>query len=260
MYHWICLLASVVALTAGELPHVDLHVHLHEDGKSPKHMEPADAVALSKKLGVRFGVLGEGGCAGEIHNDATLAEFIKEFDGVPVWRGLQVYGFEWRKCLSSANLDRLDYVAADALVFPDGKGKHVWLWLPDVNFPDAEKFMDQYVDFNVQVLSQRIQIWANPTFLPKSMQARYDALWTPQRMDRVIQAAVKNGIAIEINAQYKIPSATFLRRAKAAGAKFSFGSNGHVKGIGEIDYCLRMANEIGLTERDIYVPSRALAW
>jgi histidinol phosphatase-like PHP family hydrolase len=77
-------------------------------------------------------------------------------------------------------------------------------------------------------------------------------------MDRVIRAAVKNGVAIEINAHFQIPSAMFIRRAKAAGAKFSIGSNRHAQGIGEIEYCLRIANECGLTPKDIYVPKRPL--
>jgi len=77
-------------------------------------------------------------------------------------------------------------------------------------------------------------------------------------MDRLIEAAVKNHVAIEINARFQIPSAAFIRRAKAAGARFSIGSNRHVKGIGEIDYCLRMARECKLTAKDIFVPARVL--
>ena len=42
-------------------------------------------------------------------------------------------------------------------------------------------------------------------------------------MDKVIQAAVKNGVAIEINARYKLPSEKFIRRAKAAGASSPSG-------------------------------------
>jgi histidinol phosphatase-like PHP family hydrolase len=118
--------------------------------------------------------------------------------------------------------------------------------------------MDRYVEHNLRVLSQHIQIWANPTYLPESLKSRYDALWTPERMDRLIAAALKNGVAIEINAHFQIPSAAFIRRAKAAGAKFSIGSNRHVEGIGEIEYCLRTARECGLTAKDIYVPARTL--
>jgi histidinol phosphatase-like PHP family hydrolase len=118
--------------------------------------------------------------------------------------------------------------------------------------------MDRYVAHNLRVLSQQIQVWANPTYLPESLQARYDELWTNRRMDQLIAAAVQNGIAIEINARFRIPSATFIRRAKAAGAKFSFGSNRHIDGVGEIDWCLKTAAQCGLTARDIFVPRRPL--
>jgi histidinol phosphatase-like PHP family hydrolase len=77
-------------------------------------------------------------------------------------------------------------------------------------------------------------------------------------MDRVIAAAVKNGVAIEINAHFQIPSPAFIRRAKAAGARFSIGSNRHAVGIGEIDYCLKTARDCGLTAKDIWTPARPL--
>ena len=238
------------------LPRVDLHVHIHSDQKASVSLTPAQAAAISHKLNVRFGVLAEGGCKGEIHDDATLKAFLAEMDGIPMWRGLQVYGFEWRKCLSAENLGKLDYIAADALIFPDRSGRNISLWLPGVKFEDAGEFMRRYVEFTERVLSQNIQVWANPTFLPESLQSRYAELWTADYMDRVIQAAVKNHVAIEINARYKIPSAAFIKRAKAAGTKFSFGSNQHVEGIGEIDYCLQIARECGLRAGEIFVPER----
>jgi hypothetical protein len=45
---------------------------------------------------------------------------------------------------------------------------------------------------------------------------------------------------------------------KACGAKFSFGSNQHVHGIGEIDWSLNMASECGLVRSDIFLPARKL--
>jgi histidinol phosphatase-like PHP family hydrolase len=73
-------------------------------------------------------------------------------------------------------------------------------------------------------------------------------------MDAVIAAAVTHGVAIEINARYEIPSAALIRRAKEAGARFSFGSNQHGEQIGQLAYCVRMAHECGLTRADIYLP------
>ncbi len=250
----ILLLTLAAAMAADDLPRVDLHVHIDAEGASTMSMTPAEAASLSRKLGVKFGVLGEGGCAGDIRDDRTLGDFLKGFEGVPLYRGLQVYGFEWTRCLSKDLRDRLDYIAADALIFPDRSGKRIWLWLAGVRFDDPQDFMERYVDFNVNVLSQPIQVWTNPTFLPESLQPRYDELWTTERMDRVIAAAVKNGVAIELNSRYRIPSAAFVRRAKAAGAKFTFGSNGHVKGIGDISYGLDIAKQCGLTKRDFWLP------
>jgi hypothetical protein len=257
--YYLCVLIAATRLFAvDDLPRVDLHAHIDGETAADKSLTPAEATAVSRRLGVRLGVLGEGGCGGEIRDDRTLVAFLDSLQDQPAWRGLQVYGFQWQKCLSRTNLGRLDYIAADALIFPQADGKDVWLWRPGVRFPDAQDFMDRYVDHNVRVISQPVQIWANPTYLPETLQAKYDELWTESRMDRVIGAAVKNGVAIEINAHFQIPSVKFLKRAKAAGAKFSFGSNRHAAGIGEIDYCLRTAREVGLTAQDIYVPSRVL--
>ncbi len=252
------ILAAACVFGAAGPPRVDLHVHLDSDNKEQKSLTPSEAAALSQKLGVHFGVLGEGGCSGEIHDDKTLAAFIQGMDGQPMWRGMQVYGFEWRKCLSSELLGKLDYIAADALILPDPSGSSIRIWRPGVTFADPQEFMDRYVEFTVRVVAQPIQIWANPTFLPETLKARYDELWTPDRMDRVIAAAVKNNVAIELNAHYQIPSATFIRRAKAAGAKFSIGSNQHAHGIGEINHCLKIAKDCGLTSKDFFVPSRKL--
>jgi hypothetical protein len=253
------LVAAAAGLSAQDLPRVDLHVHIHDDEHPAQSMKPADAVALSQKMGVRFGILAEGGCRGDIHNDQTLEEFLNSVEGLPVYRGLQVYGFDWSNCLSKQNIGRLDYISADALVFPNGDGRNILLWLPGVKFDDPQDFMDRYVDFTVKILSQPIQIWANPTYLPESLKAQYGTLWTQRRMQRVIEAAVHNHVAIEINSHFQIPSAAFIRKAKAAGAKFSFGSNEHVHGIGNIAYPLAVARECGLTRSDIYVPARRSA-
>jgi hypothetical protein len=251
-------LLMTVASSAQPLPRIDLHVHIDSDDHPSESLTPSQAAAIAKRLNVRFGVLAEGGCAGEIHDNATLEKFLTSMQGQPMWAGLQIYGFDWPKCLSAANLARLDYLSADALVMPEPGGKHTLLWLPNVRYADPEAFMERYVDFNVRVLSQPIQVWANPTYLPESLHGRYAELWTPARMDRVIQAAVKNNIAIEINSHFRIPSLEFLKRAKAAGAKFTFGSNAHVRGIGDIEYPLQAAREVGLTAADIFVPKRQL--
>ena len=245
---FICFILAAACLSAADdIPRVDLHAHL----AGPDAPTPAGAVALSQKLGVRFGV------AGESANDQGVAAFLDRLEGQPMWRGLQVRGAAWRTSISARNLARIDYILSDGLVFPDN-GTLMPIWSTKAIFADPQDFMDRYVAHNLSVLALPIQIWASATLLPESLKARYDELWTPQRMDRLIQAAVKNNIAIEINSRWETPKAGFIRRAKAAGAKFSIGTDQHGAAIGQIDYSLRVAKECGLTAKDFFVPSRSL--
>jgi len=233
---------------AGDIPRVDLHAHL----AGPNAPTPAEAVALSQKLGVRFGVAGEGA------EDKGVIAFLERMEGQPMWRGLQVrVSSEWRKNISAQTLARIDYILSDGLTFPDN-GRIIPIWSTKETFADPQDFMDRYVEHNLRVLAQPIQIWASATLLPASLKDRYDELWTPQRMDRLIQASVKNSIAIEINSRWETPKAGFIRRAKAAGAKFSIGTDQHGAEIGQIEYSLRVAKECGLTAADFFVPSREI--
>lgn len=67
-------------------------------------------------------------------------------------------------------------------------------------------------------------------------------------------AAVENDVAIEINNRYRIPSPAFIKAAKAAGAKFSFGINNAEAELGRLEYPIRMVTECGLKWRDIFIP------
>jgi hypothetical protein len=132
------------------------------------------------------------------------------------------------------------------------------LWIPEeVEIgPDEQAFMDLLVSKIVGILeTEPIDIYVNATFLPAAIAPRYDALWTEERMTRVIDAAVKKGIAIEIGARYKIPSERFLRLAKAKGAKFTFGTNNAgASDLGDWSYPLEMQKKLDLKWQDMFVP------
>ena len=99
-----------------------------------------------------------------------------------------------------------------------------------------------------------IDIFVNPTFLPAVIAERYDELWTQQRMQKVAQAAVRDGVGVEINARYRIPSVKFIKLAKQAGAKFAFGTNNGDSELGRLEYSLDVAEQCGLTKDDMFVP------
>ena len=219
------------------------------------HANLDEMISRSRAQGIKLGVTGEGGGSWGLSNDQKLEQFLSTLQGKPVLRGLQVYGIDWQKRYSKKVLARLDYVAADALLFPDKDGHLIALWAPNVFFPDEQDFMERYVAYNLKVLNQPINIWSNPTYLPSSLQSKYEQLWTRERMLKVIHAAAKNHIAVEINSKYNIPSAAFLKLAKQAGCRFSLGSNRHDDEPGDLEYSIRMAKELGLTPQDMYLPA-----
>jgi histidinol phosphatase-like PHP family hydrolase len=74
-------------------------------------------------------------------------------------------------------------------------------------------------------------------------------------MDRVIKALKSNDVALEINARFKLPGIAFIKRAKGAGVKFSFGTNnGSNNDLGRLEYCLKAIKEAGLTADDMFLP------
>ena len=86
------------------------------------------------------------------------------------------------------------------------------------------------------------------------MADRYDTFWTPERMDRVINAAKSNNIAIEINNRYKIPSYAFIIRAKKGGVKFTIGTNNADSNFSGAEYALEMIRRCKLTRDDFFEP------
>lgn len=242
---------ELLRLSAQNYPLVDYHVHL----KGGLTLE--DALRESRHLGIQYGIAVNGGLGFPVTDDAGAEEFLASLAGQPVFTALQGEGREWVKLFSPRTIAKFDYVFSDAMTFTDDSGKRMRLWIKEEvgEISDSQKFMEMYVDRIVGVLSSEpIDIHANPTFLPEVIAADYDSLWTPERMQKVIAAAKKNDVAIEINSRYRIPNAAFIKAAKQGGVKFSFGTNNEGRELGRLEYCLEMVKQCGLTWEDIFVP------
>jgi histidinol phosphatase-like PHP family hydrolase len=237
-----------------EWPLIDYHVHL--DNSTIEKI-----VALGAELGVMFGIVEHAGTKLNdypvvLSNDAELKAYLKMLDGQPVFKGLQAEWTDWRGCFSDTMLAQVDFVLSDAMTFPGPDGRRQKLWLPGVEIGDAPTFMDRFTDWHVHVMAVGpIDILAHPTWLPAPIADRYDELWTEARMRKIVDAAVRYGVAIELSAAKQVPRLPFLRMAKAAGAKFSFGSNGRYPQMGRIDYALAMARELKLQAGDLFTPA-----
>ena len=86
------------------------------------------------------------------------------------------------------------------------------------------------------------------------MQDRYDEFWTEARMDKFVAALAQSGKALEINNRYHIPNKAVIQKAKAAGVKFTFGTNNAVADLGLMEYAIQMKQECGITAKDMFKP------
>lgn len=237
------------------IPMVDYHVHL----KLGLTLE--QALAKSRRDGIEYGIAINCGKGFPTENDAQVRAFFDSMKGQPCFIAMQAEGREWLQMFSRPVMALFDYIFTDAMTWTDNRGKRMRLWMPEEVgvIADPQEFMDTLVDRATGILEHEpIDIYANPTYLPDAIAKDYDALWTEARMQKVIGAAVKNGVAIEINNRYKIPSAKIIRAAKTAGCKFSMGTNNTgPQDLGRCEYGLRMIDECKLVWQDFFVPG---AW
>jgi histidinol phosphatase-like PHP family hydrolase len=241
-----------------ELRWTDFHVHL-DNSTIDKALE------LSRERGVKFGIVEHAGTKENkypkvLSTDAELKGYLAMLEGKPVFKGVQAEWIDWMTCFSPEALAQLDYVLTDAMTFPGKDGRRVKLWERDaaqqVDMEDKEAFMDRFVDWHVEVMAKEpFDILANTTWLPAGLAEQWETYWTPPRCQKVIDASLKYGVALEISSSYKLPKFPFLKLAKAAGAKFSFGSNGRYPNMGKIEYCLLMSKELDLKPSDMFTPA-----
>jgi histidinol phosphatase-like PHP family hydrolase len=235
-------------------PLVDLHVHL--DNSSIEQVLP-----LSQERGVKFGIVEHAGTKENVYptvlsNDAELGAYIANLEGKPVYKGVQAEWTDWMGCFSKEALARLDYVLTDTMTVPGKNGKRQKMWEAGFEPGDPEHFMDQYVDWHLEIISKEpIDLLANVSWLPKELAGGYEQLWTEARVGKVVEAALKYEVAMEISASFELPKLSFLRVAKAAGLKFTLGSNGRYPNMGKLEYAIETAKALGLTASDMFTPA-----
>jgi hypothetical protein len=239
-------------LTGASIPVIDFHVHLRGGMTVDKAM---DRQAVT---GINVGVLRNLGKGWPLETDEQLREFLDSVKERPVFVGVQVNDRDWMDRHAPDLLKRLDFVLADTMIMPmpTDDSEPVKLWMADqYTIDDPQAWMQRYLKHNLRVLSEPVTILANPTYLPPAVKDKYDELWTDERMRRVIQAAVDNQVALEINAQSGLPHERFIRMAKQMGAKFTFGSNNFDDRPIHMTRCFEAIDRYGLTKDDLYIPA-----
>lgn len=232
---------KVIELGSKNYPLVDFNVHLKGGLDLPA------ALAKSRRDGINYGILANCGRNQPIHDDASAAKHLESLKGVCAFSGMQVEGSDWLKTFSRITCSKFDYILSDAVTaMPPEAGT--------VN--NLQEFMDTHVRNIVAMLEHEpIDIYANPTYLPESIKASYDTLWTEDRLRKVIGAAAINGVALELNNRNKLPNERAVRMAKELRCKFTFGSsNSNATDLRRCEYGLQMTELCKLSWNDLWVP------
>jgi histidinol phosphatase-like PHP family hydrolase len=231
-------------------PVVDYHVHLSN------LLSIEQAVTVAKERGVQIGIVEHPGAGYPINTDTELKQYIDGLRKYPVRVGLQPVYAGWSKTFSPTVLAQLDYVLMDALTLPRPDGRWLAIWQIDTMVDDEEEFMNGYMQFIEQVLTtEPLDVFGWPTFLPVPIARRYKQLWTRQRVDRIIDLARAKRIAIEINEVAHVPDEDFIKRAKRANLKFTFGTDSRTRqAAAHLYYCYEIVQKCGLTESDMFAP------
>ena len=231
------MLEQVTRLKAKGIPLTDYHIHIRGGMTSEK------ALNWAKQSGIRSGVLENHGRGWTLSDNAQLKTFIEDVQKYPdLLIGIQVNDRDWFKMIDPQLRKTLDYILADTMIM---EGQKLW-FEQEYEIADENAWLDRYFNHCMAVVNEPISILANPTYLPNKIKHRYDDFWTEERMGKLIDAAVKNNVALEIQAGTNFPSKEFVGLALKKGAKISIGRNNHDDMPNELTRSLDWLEELGV--------------
>lgn len=242
---------QLLELSAQNYPVVDYHAHLRPG------MDLEQILQHSRATGIFYGLAINCGFNFPAKSDEPLIEYANSLKGAPVYTALQAEGREWVTYVTPAAVGLFDYVFTDAMTWTDNRGRRMRLWIASEvgTITDAQEFMDTLVDRIVGIVEKEpVDIYANPTYLPAQLMPQYDALWTDERILRVLKALKANGVALEINSK-RLPSEKVVRMAKEEGLLFTLGTNNAgPNDVGRCEYGLQMIRACNLRWQDFWTP------
>lgn len=216
---------------------VDFHVLLR-DGMTLEGL-----LQKSRRDGIFCGVIAD---SAQLKNDTSAQRWLSAFAGKPAFTGLSVADPNWTRSISRATARQFDYVIADSR-----------RWMNTAAIPsDRGSFVEALVDRTVERLgTEPIDIYSFPTYLPAEMKSDADTLWTASRKTKLIEALVKNNVAVELNSRDELPDVSFVEQAKEAGCKFAFGTGNETSAeLKRCEYGLQMVKTCKLDWQNFYAP------
>lgn len=241
---------QIISLGAKNYPLVDWHVHLHPT------LDLKEALERSRRSGINAGIACNAGRKSSYNTAESVDGFWRLIRNQGAFVGFQAEGDDWQQVFPKSVWGKFDYVFNDGLIWTDNGGwRRIFRKEEAGDLGNGEKFIDEFVDRTVNmILTQPIDFYGTPTFLPAELTDARERLWTERRMTKVIDALVKAKVALEINDRYKIPTEKFLKLAKAAGCRFSLGSgNSGPQDLRRCEYGLEMIAKVGIQWSDLFM-------
>jgi histidinol phosphatase-like PHP family hydrolase len=102
-----------------------------------------------------------------------------------------------------------------------------------------------------------VDVIAHPAIAPPAIQhIDLEERWTEEFEERAVRALADAGIVFELSNRYPVHE-RLVRRAHAAGIRFSLGSDGHTREqVADIQRPLALARSVGVRDGDLYDPER----
>jgi histidinol phosphatase-like PHP family hydrolase len=237
----------------------DCHAHTrHSDGK----LTVPELVERATSLGVRPSVSDHMSCAVAkgVRTVVGVNAYLDDLEHYPVLRGGEFCWHDtlWRT-LPAETVRRFTHRLGSlhAVRLPDGSYVRAFTpQLPPGLTPAA--YMRAHVD-SLEHLAREmpVDVIAHPAIAPPAMHhIPLEERWSEQLEERAVTALAQAGIVFELSNRYPVHE-RLVRRAHAAGVRFSLGSDGHSREqVADIRKPLALARSIGVRDEDLYDPER----
>jgi len=237
----------------------DCHAHTrHSDGK----LTVAELVERAASLGVRPSVSDH--MSREVARGVRTVEavnaYLDDIERFPVLRGGEFCWHDslWRD-LPPGTVRRFTHRLGSLHVVRLPDGSHVRAFtreLPAGLSPAA--YMAAHVSSLERLAAEMpVDVIAHPAIAPLAIQhIDLEERWTEEFEERAVRALADAGIVFELSNRYPVHE-RLVRRAHAAGIRFSLGSDGHTREqVADIQRPLALARSVGVRDGDLYDPER----
>lgn len=228
---------------------IDIHSHTRfSDGRHT----PAEMAKHAAKLGYTLGISDHIDTRKCMASDKDVMTYYRAIADLPVYRSAEV-SVEDKLAISTEILQQFDYLIVSVHTI-DG-----WSIFSG-NFPitDPDTVLAKHIDSLAAFLElNHFDILGHPTLTAKPFMANPQQVWTPKRVEQLIQVGMTHDLAFELNARSMTPHPEFVHLALEMGARFAVGTDAHrYQSLGKLSYPYQLIDQFDIPDNRIFIPER----